>query len=64
MTKNEAFEHLTSKRGWYKLCGISPEAARSAKSQFKKGKLSAEKINKILKCAGYRIVIEEKWQKI
>lgn len=64
MTKNEAFEHLTSKRGWYKLCGISPEAARSAKAQFKKGKLSAEKINKLLIGAGYCIEIAEKWQKI
>ena len=63
MTKSEAFLALTSERGWYKDLGIPEKTANSAKVAFRNGKLSAEKIDEILKKAGYLIVVEEQWIK-
>jgi len=61
MTTKEAFTQLTSKRAWYKLCGLAPANARSLKRHFKDGKLSEEYIRKLLKSAGYSN-IPESWE--
>jgi hypothetical protein len=59
MTTTEAFEHLTSKRGWYKLCKINEASARNLKRNFKLNKLSLDKIHSLLETAGYSSKI--KW---
>ena len=61
MTKKEAFENLTAERGWYKALGIPEKTANSAKVAFRKGKLSAEKIDEILTRGGYQISQVELW---
>lgn len=63
MTKREAFENLTKERGWYKDLDIPEKTANSAKVAFRNGKLSSDKIDEILKKAGYKIVQEELWNK-
>jgi len=62
MTKREAFEHLTSQRGWYKELDIPEKTANSAKVSFRKGQLSSDKIDEILLKAGYRIIQVELWE--
>ena len=63
MTKKEAFENLTAERGWYNALGIPEKTANSAKVAYRKGKLSADKIDEILTKAGYKIVQVELWSK-
>lgn len=55
MKTETAFKHLTSQRGWYSLCGINPDTARSLKRHFNDGKLSTDKQFELLKAAGYKV---------
>ena len=61
MNKREAFVNLTKERAWYKDLGITEKAASAAKLAFKNGTLSSDKIDEILRKAGYKIVQEELW---
>lgn len=63
MTTNEAFEHLTDQRGWYKLCNIDEAVARSLKRNYKAGKISTDKIYTLLTVAGYTNKVEWKTPK-
>lgn len=60
MTTNEAFEHLTSQREWYKLCSINGDTARSLKRHYHDGKISTDKIYQLLQSAGYVSVVNWK----
>lgn len=61
MKINTAFEHLIEKRGWYKICDIKPETARSLKRNYKEGRISTEKMRQLLNAAGYSFS-PEKWR--
>ncbi len=54
MTTKKAFQHLTSQRAWYKLCGINKDTARSLKRHSKNDGVSDEKMGSLLKSAGYK----------
>lgn len=61
MTTQEAFKQLVSQRGWYKLAEIDPNTARSLKKHFNDSKISLDKMEQILVCAGYK-KIPENWK--
>lgn len=55
MTTKEAFKHMTNQRGWYKLCGINPIAARSIKMRYESGGVTDDKIRELLLSANYAL---------
>jgi hypothetical protein len=57
MTLNKAFEQLIAIRGWYKLCGITPDAARACKKRYKKGELPPGRVYELIELAGYKISV-------
>lgn len=62
MTTKEAFGQLISKRGWYKELGINAGTANSWANYYRKGSyLSNEKMEEILKKAGYKVMSEKQW---
>lgn len=62
MTTNEAFENLTSKRGWYKQAGIGQQLATSLKSCHKKGLVTNDRMVALLAAAGYKQKQEIIWE--
>lgn len=58
MTTKEAFETLIQQRGWYRLCNVKPNTARSIKYQYKKNKVSIEAMEKMIQAAGGKKVPE------
>ena len=54
MTTKKAFKHLTSQRGWYKLCDVNKDTARSLKRHSINNKVSEERMSELLKSAGYK----------
>ncbi len=62
MTTHDAFQDLTSKRGWYKAIGITEKAASSAKTAFKNGKITLDKMEEVLSKAGYKVLTEKTWK--
>ena len=63
MTTHEAFIQLINQRNWYQALEITREKAWSLAHQFKKGKLSLDKIEEVLKLAGFVVVVEKQWGK-
>lgn len=63
MTTKQAFEQLTSKRGWYKDLDMPEPEASSIKNRYKTGKLSIEKMEEVITRAGYKVIQEKKWEK-
>jgi hypothetical protein len=57
----QAFEHLTAQRGWYKLCSIDPNTSRTIKKRYAEGRVSNDLIIKLLQSARY-YHIPEKWK--
>lgn len=63
MTTREAFEHLTSQRSWYVELNITKETAWALKDNYKKGKVTLDKMEEILTIAGFTVKQEKLWQK-
>lgn len=51
----EAFEEMSSQRGWYQELEISKTGAGSIMNRFKKGNLSLEKMGELLEAKGVLI---------
>lgn len=63
MTTKEAFKELIDERGAYKTLGIPNSTLRSLRDNFKKGKVSIEKMEALLEKAGYKVIQEKLWEK-
>lgn len=63
MTTREAFEQLIRQRAWYKDLEISEPAAGALKDNFKKGKITIDKMEEVLVKAGFTVKQEKLWQK-
>ena len=62
MTTKEAFARLISKRGWYHDVGLTAPAGQSLAKRFKDGEsISLDKVEEILKKAGYTVICEKLW---
>jgi hypothetical protein len=60
LTTKEAFEKLINERNFHQgIEGLTPESARMLRSNFKKGKVSLDRMEEILTKGG-KIVIQEK----
>lgn len=60
MNINEAFKKLTSESEWWRKAGYaSDKTASKDKTRWKRGELSKDKMENILKAAGYKQT--EKW---
>jgi hypothetical protein len=53
MTTREAFIYCTSQVGWYKECKIPYNTAMTLKRNFKKGSVSIDRMESVLKAGGY-----------
>lgn len=51
----EAFEEMSSERGWYQEIGLTKTGAGSIMNRFKKGNLSLEKMAELLEAKGIAI---------
>lgn len=51
----EAFEEMSSERGWYQELGLTKTGAGAIVSRFKKGNLSIEKMAELLEAKGVKI---------
>lgn len=63
LTRTQLMNILVEKRGWWKEIGLTEDQGNNYRTRLKKGKLSVEKIEEILKLAGYEIVQVELWAK-
>lgn len=63
MTTREAFEQLIRQRAWYVDLEISETTATNLKANFKKGKISLDKMEEILTRAGFKVKQEKLWEK-
>lgn len=63
MTTREAFESLISKKGWYIDLEIGDSTGRSYSKRYRDGVLAIEKIEEILRKAGYTVKQEKLWEK-
>lgn len=63
MTTNEVFEEIISKRAWYHDLGIEPSNGKSIAKRYRDGKLTLDKIEEVIKKAGYNVKQEKLWQK-
>lgn len=63
MTTREAFEQLINKRAWYTDLEITEVTASALKSNFKKDKVTLDKMEEILTKAGFTVKQEKLWQK-
>lgn len=64
-TMNEAFRELITVRKWFQNSSRSPFQAQNDKAKFLSGKrVSEDHIREYLLTAGYKIIQEEKWEKI
>lgn len=57
----EAFETLVSTRAWYKDLGITRVKALNYVYNFKKGKLSVDAMETLLRKAGFNVMQEKVW---
>jgi hypothetical protein len=64
MTRKEAFGSIIGKQQWYISLGIKEPAASAMVSRFRKGTLSIEKMEEVLKLAGFVVVVEESWGRV
>lgn len=62
MTTKEAFEKLIFARGCYKKLGIEQKTVGALRNNFKKGKVSLDRMEELLLKAGY-IKKPEVWKK-
>ena len=63
MTTREAFEQLIHKRAWYTDLDITEVTASALKSNFKKGKVTLDKMEEILNKAGFTVKQEKLWER-
>lgn len=63
MNTKEAFEQLISQRGWYKDLGLPEGTGSSVKTYYKKGKITLDRMEYLLKKAGYTVMQEKSWDK-
>lgn len=63
LTTKKAFKELTDKRAWYKPLGYTESKASSLKNRFKRGDLTTDAMEQVLKDAGFEVVQERLWFK-
>ncbi len=61
MTTNQAFQQLLENEYLWMTTGESKDKRRWYKHRFKQGLLSEEKMNELLKQAGFHIAVERQW---
>ena len=55
----QAFEQMSSERGWYQDLGLTKTGAGAIMNRFKKGNLSIEKMAELLEAKGVRVNLKE-----
>lgn len=63
MTTNQVFETIISQRAWYKELGFTASNGNTIANRYREGKLSIDKIEEIIRKAGYSVKQEKTWQK-
>lgn len=63
MTTREAFEQLINQRAWYTDLEITEVTASALKSNFKKGKVTLDKMEEVLEKAGFTVKQEKLWER-
>ena len=55
----EAFEEMSTERGWYQEIGLTKTGAGSIMNRFKKGNLSLEKMAELIEAKGGAINLND-----
>lgn len=59
----EVFKKIVSESKWYVNLGYTESNAKSIAKRFRDGKLTLDKIEEVIKKAGYSVKQEKLWQR-